>query len=288
MPRSPLARALDPVRDLVRGWLFPFPAAGAGRARPLDLASQVQLKLGDYTMCLVPEDPVCTQILRDRTYEPHVSRVVREHLKPGMTVLDVGANVGWFTCLAAHLVGAGGRVIAIEPNPQNVQLLCGSIVTNHWESRVTLLPIAASNGRGILRFINEGSNGGVVTEHSKDPAFAMLVPASPLDELLGDAQVSFMKIDVEAHEPFAIRGAERLIRRCRPTLVTEFHPWAMRINNLETPEAYLKQLLDLGYRLWVIDAQGQTHAAADANAVMAAYKASGDETKHLDLLCTPA
>ncbi len=77
-----------------------------------------------------------------KTYEPHVTNLVKGILKEGGVFLDVGANIGYFTMLAASLVKANGKVIAIEPNPQNLQLIYSSLLENHL-SNVAIYPYAA-------------------------------------------------------------------------------------------------------------------------------------------------
>ena len=97
--------------------------------------------------------------------------------------MDVGANIGYFTMLASSLVKDNGKVIAIEPNPQNLQLIYSSLLENH-TSNVVVYPYAAFNEAAILRFTTVGSNGGVVTEHSKDQRHFLLVPSVILDDIL--------------------------------------------------------------------------------------------------------
>jgi len=75
-----------------------------------------------------------------------------------------------------------------------------------------------------LRFTTVGSNGGVVTETSLDQNQDLLVQAAVIDDVLPDQPITMVKIDIEAHEPFALRGMTKLLKKYRPKIVTEFHP----------------------------------------------------------------
>ena len=70
-------------------------------------------------------------ILHNRTYEPHVTAFMRRQLKPGMNVIDVGANIGYFTVLASKLVGDTGSVLAFEPNSENARLILLDVELNN-------------------------------------------------------------------------------------------------------------------------------------------------------------
>ncbi len=140
----------------------------------------------------------------------------------------------------------------------------------------------------ILRFTTVGSNGGVVTEHSKDQKHYLLVPAVVLDEILkNEVKIDLIKIDIEAHEPAAIRGMGNLIKRLKPKIITEFHPWAMELNNIEPPVAYLKQIYALGYKISIIEPSGNLLDVSSAEEIINYWGSLGQETLHLDLFAQP-
>ncbi len=87
--------------------------------------------LGGYFVCLDSKDTdFAPGIIFNRDYEPHVRRAIRELFRPGQTFVDIGANVGCISFLAASIAGPSGRVIAFEPNPTNLQRLYGGIFLN--------------------------------------------------------------------------------------------------------------------------------------------------------------
>ena len=269
----------------------PPPVAAAPPApvwgQVFDLARKQRVDLDGLSLFVMAEDYVGASILSARVYEPHVTNVVRSILRPGDVFLDLGANLGFFSMLAASLVGPAGKVIAVEPNPQNQQLIYESILANRF-SHVRVMPFAASDESRILRFVTVGSNGGVVTEHSRGQNHSLLVQSVVLDEWLDrEPRIDLVKMDVEAHEPMVVRGMARLLERHRPRLVTEFHPWAMSINNPGPPENYLRQLEDLGYRLSVIHSAGTGCEAMSIAGIMEHYRSLQLETANLDLLAEP-
>ena len=98
---------------------------------------------------------------------PHLTRFYQGHLKPGMTFIDVGANIGFFTILASRLVGPEGRVIAFEPNSENCRLILLSLERNGINN-VELYPLGLSDRRGFSYFSTHlGSNGGFLPSGSE-------------------------------------------------------------------------------------------------------------------------
>lgn len=192
-------------------------------------------------------------IFRTHEYEPHVRQAVRDHVREGDVVVDMGANVGVIALLAAKLAGPSGRVIAIEPNPDNLQLLYCGIVSNRF-ANVEVLPFAASNRRTIYSL-----TGGTSNTHLVGPR----VPADGgyytqsivLDEVLGDLpRLDFLKMDIEGHEPQAWEGFERAIEKWRPALLVEFNPRCLVDLQQQDPLAFLRRMFALYHRLRVTSA----------------------------------
>ena len=100
-------------------------------------------------------------IARTGNYAGEVSAALREQLAAGATFVDIGANIGWFSLLAASVVGPAGRVIAIEPNPNNVALLQHSAKDNSFDN-IEVLPVAIADRAGAVALETDGSNGRVI------------------------------------------------------------------------------------------------------------------------------
>ncbi len=255
--------------------------------RVFDLRKKKTVNLNGFKIFVMPDDYIGRSILKSKIYEPHVTTVIRQVLKEGDTFLDLGANIGYFTMLASSLVKANGRVIAFEPNPQNVQLIYSTLIENGFEN-VTIYPYAVSDSARIMKFVTVGSNGGVVTKYSKYQRYHLLVQSIVIDEFLkNETRIDLIKIDIEAHEPAAIRGMEGLIKKTRPKIITEFHPWALQINNISPPIAYLEQIIALNYGLSIIEPSGNCLGMPGAEEILAYWKSLGKETQQLDLFVQP-
>ena len=251
-----------------------------------------------FDLLLDLRDPAISRpLLLSGDYEPHVAGALVALLRPDTHLLDLGANLGFFSLLAATRCPCG-RVFSLEPDPNNFRLLAASIALNGLGDRITAWPFAASDAAGVAvlsdlgnprnlgaRFISRSRAALQVHVHGPQPHFCE-VRTVRLDELLAAETVDVIKIDIEGHEPLALRGAEGLLRRCRPVILMEFSPGNI-INIAQTrPEDLLAFLRGLGYRWQVIGADGRLDAPSDdAAALLRDLQRSGRQ--HADLLLTP-
>ena len=228
----------------------------------------VAVDLGGYAVCVRASDQDFGQaIVATRDYEPHVRRFLMESVRIGQVVVDVGANVGCLCFQAARLVGDRGRVIAVEPNPDNVQLLYTGILMNEF-TNVQVWPCAAWDGPGIMSLKGGASNTYLTraVPFEEGHAYAQLVR---LDEALAHLdRIDLIKLDIEGHEPRAVRGARALIERHRPTLLTEFNPRCLRDVGGVGPLDYAEQLLSYYPRLRAITVFGDDIEFRDAGSLM--------------------
>lgn len=244
---------------------------------------------GRFIMWLDPEDDLVAQgIMASNSYEPYVTAALERILAPESTFVDIGANMGWFTLLAASRVR---RVIAIEPNHNNVQLLYRSLLSNGFEN-VKVIEGAVTDGPRFLQLNFYHSNGAVapIEEMLGSTSF---VHGDSLDNLLRDVDsIDVMKMDIEGHEPIALRGMAGILARFRPILLVEFHPAAIRANSSVEPEVLLDGLRAHGYRLAVIRHDGSETSSLDNAGIVAEWekldrKLKSGGTTHLDIICRP-
>lgn len=225
--------------------------------------------LGGYQLLVPTRDPdFGSNIFHFKQYEEPVRQVVRDHLREGHVCIDVGANIGVMTMLAASLVGPSGRVIAVEPNPGNVQLLYRSLLLNGF-TNVEVLPLAASNVQNVFSLTGRsnthliGARGATGGGH--------MVQSVRLDDMYGQLpRLDFVKLDIEGHEPPALDGMWGLITRHRPVVLTEFNPRCLGIQQ-QDGEAYLQRLLSVYPRVRVISHFGDDHVLDSASAVLALW-----------------
>lgn len=162
--------------------------------------------------------------------------------KEGDVVVDVGTYIGRFTLIASKCVGKSGKVIGVEPNPENFEIVRRNVQMNQ-STNVVLLNAAASNREGILRMYKGPAGGWTTIQPISDRFFD--APCIKLDtslEKLGIEKVDWMKIDVEGAGLLVLEGSARILRRSEDLkLIVEIHTW--------TDEAKIIDLLEqYGYR----------------------------------------
>jgi FkbM family methyltransferase len=218
-------------------------------ANALPAATDVQTDVGE--LWSHPDDLVTSQLQRDGCWEPPLARLLRKRLRPGMTFLDIGAHIGYFTILAATLVGPTGHVFAVEPDPGNAPLLRANL-WRHRCGNVTFLPIAAWHSLGHVWLTTNPDNRAGSTVQQQYREGDVGVPAAPLDTLL-DESFDLIKADAEGSDHIALQGAERLLSRC-PLAVVEF--WPQTVVNETEPREVLNTYHGLGRNLSLLSETG--------------------------------
>ena len=173
-------------------------------------------------------------------YEPDVGQAMLRIVRPGDTAIDVGANVGFFTCLMGAVVGPEGRVVACEPDPDNLSTLARNIALSDLHN-VTLvtMPVTDVVGEVDFHFNSDGADGHALWDPALFPGNLRSIAtprirhiaATTLDAevlSLGLASPRLIKIDVEGAEHRVLQGAAGLLRGCRvPFVVAELHPFGL-------------------------------------------------------------
>ena len=199
-------------------------------------------------------------------YEQSEISFVRQVVKPGQTVLDIGANIGYFAINMASLVGPSGRVYAFEPFDQNSDLLERSIAENRFGNTVILerAAVGRSSGSATLVFLElergaQNSGGAYLFREGMeipDELGMRTVRMIALDDYICRHPVSFIKIDIEGAEPLAFRGAEKLLKADRPVILSEINPVAL--NNVSgcTPAQFITEMRARGYDCHILEDDG--------------------------------
>jgi FkbM family methyltransferase len=180
--------------------------------------------------------------------DPEIQPVLAERVKPGMVFYDLGANIGFFSVLAARLVGATGKVISFEPDPENARLLRRNIARNGfanvtvveggiWSESGYMNFVAAPPDRGIGKFI--AGEGATVGTPIRCIALDDFVQSAPAPDAI--------KCDIEGAEIEAFRGAEKLLEARHPLIICEMHS--------DANDKFLREyFVRFGYRLESLDA----------------------------------
>jgi FkbM family methyltransferase len=217
----------------------------------------VQIQHGPSEGLWIRVNPRTGQDVQQGIGEPQVQKAALEHLRPGMTFYDVGANIGFFSLMAARLVGPQGRVVAFEADPEIAARLRDNLARNHFthanvEQKAVWSEAASvsfervdpntSPDRGLGHVTPNGSNPGTIT-----------VESVSLDEYIAShPPPDFLKCDVEGAEVAVFQGAGKLLSGKRPIILVEMH-------SLENHRTLLAQFAGQGYRCQSLD---ETHVLA--------------------------
>ena len=252
-----------------------------------------KVRIDGIDLLLNPRDPVLSPAVAFGVYEPWEQQLFRTLCRPGDTVVDIGANVGLYTAIAARAVGSAGRVISLEP---------------HLESYSYLQKTIAINGLTHVRAVNAacGDHSGTVDlfltdENKADSRLYDVTGARPrttvemvtLDDLLereGVRKVDVIKMDIQGAEALALKGMRRTLRTPgKLTLVCEFWPWGITAAG-GSPREFIEELSSHGFTFHSIDEdRHRADPIPDIGALLAnqrdEYTSMTLQRSHFNLLC---
>lgn len=207
-----------------------------------------------FTMALELGDWIPQDIYLTGDFESTTSNLVKKLLKPGDTVIDAGANIGYFSLLFASCVGPTGHVHAFEPVPELVEKLRANISLNRF-GHITVNPFALSDHEGTARFYTgPADNSGLSSlRQPRQSRGSFDVQLRPFDTLMpeSDTSVSLVKIDVEGAELQVLRGMENMLRASRPNCLVEVTDGFLREMG-DSSDALLDYFARLDYVCYMI------------------------------------
>jgi FkbM family methyltransferase len=167
-----------------------------------------------------PEDVIQKQHFRGRLYEVEELAIIAECFPAGGVFVDIGTNVGNHAIFVGKYLNPT-QVIAFEPNPPAIEILRINLALNGLTDLVDLshLGIGLSHAAARANLVMRDGNLGATRLHTTQEPDGL--PLMRGDDVLGDAHVDFIKLDVEGMEINVLRGLERTIKRCRPRIFVE-------------------------------------------------------------------
>ena len=248
-----------------RGWLWWWERlAAGGRVRmPFGLAENLYLSTAHFDLAGAQAHAVLRGL-----HEPMVQEALRRTLADGSTLYDVGANIGFMSLVGARLVGPTGRVVSIEPEPENVAAIGANAALNGFDT-ITVIAAAATAETGPVEVIGVRdtlwTRLAEVGEHPMERA-RLTVPGVRLDELVyerGLEPPDVVKIDVEGGELPVLAGMSRLLGERRPAIIAEMHGKNAAVCEL---------LRAAGYRIVNLDGPEEPERAGDNSHVLAQFE----------------
>jgi FkbM family methyltransferase len=211
-----------------------FEASVRARCQAVTIDDQTVLcrMLGRYKLFVDSRDVgLAPHLMLDGYWEMWCTEFMLRQVKDGQVVVDVGANLGYYTVLLGELVGPGGKVFAVEPNPRLVELCEKNIALNGFWRNTQMSPLAASDRTGAtLRFqtrVSDPKNGHLLPDNAPFAASADVLDLSVLTTRLDDlvpGPADFIKIDVEGAEEQVWNGMQELLDRSpNVTVLMEFN-----------------------------------------------------------------
>ena len=219
----------------VKRWLYRVPVLSKLVRRSLNAAapkgmSEVEIAAGILRGMRMTLDLQTEKDYWLGTYEPDLQEAAQQFIQPGMTVYDVGANIGYISLIAARLTGDSGRVYSFEALPKNIERLKGNVQLNHLEGRVRVIHAAVTDSTGEAVFLahESGAMGKALGSAGRETQYAaeLRVPAVALDDFVykeGNLPPQVVKLDIEGGEGMALRGIRRILKEVHPILMIELH-----------------------------------------------------------------
>lgn len=253
-----------------------------GRLKPKSL---VLRNVNSSKMWIDPNDTsLAPTLLVKGIWEEGVTNVFRNFIKPGMVVVDVGANIGYYTLLSAMLVGNQGKVYAFEPISNNYELLMKSVKENNYFQVAAVQKAVSEKDEKVTMFLHPTGSGAHTMGGWDAARKSIEVESTKLDTFFPKgSRVNFLKIDVEGFEYAALRGARRIIEEnSNLLLLVEFWPKGM-INSGDSPDEFISELnREFSYLYTIDDRLGKIKISNDIHALMKI----ADEKISVNIICS--
>ena len=224
-------------------------------------------------------------LLMHGEFAPTETTLFKNIIKPGMVFVDIGANIGYFTLMAARLVGETGKVYAFEPDTEHFNLLEKNV---HKNSYTNIVPVkkAASDSIGTASFYLKKDN---LCAHSLIPdesSTKVTVEVTTIDEYFkNQSKVDVIKVDVEGVEPKVLAGMKNIISaNNKMVILTEFFPSALKESGAE-PSSYLLELIDMGFMLYRVTEDTQKNLIPITIEMIPAISKGEGIHKLINILC---
>jgi len=240
-----------------------LPANPTQRPAPMNSHQRPAIYLGDHVALTrtafdhkiyvdTRDISLAPHILLDGYWEMWITKIFMRLVQPGMTVIDIGANIGYYSLIAGSHVGPGGKVISFEANPSVFRLLANSMEINGFLGRAELVNQGVMDKQGELTFYSLASHHGsssffidpATVSQFRDTMEEIKVTCLSLDEYFADRdpRVDVIKIDAEGAEPAIIAGAQGLL--------TKNHDVKILMEYTPVNRSAVDALLSLGFKMW--------------------------------------
>jgi len=218
-------------------------------------------------------------------YEEFETEIVKKIIKKGDVVVDIGANIGYYTLLFAKLVGNDGKVFAFEPEPTNFELLKKNSEINSYKN-VTLIKKAVSNKtEKTMLHLSKDNKGSHTLVNTKYDDGSIEIESIRFDEYFKkySGKINFIKIDIEGSEVNAIKSMFSFLRKMEQIkILVEFSPFMINKSGIN-PKTFLNLLTDLDFKTYELDGKKRRIVPVDEHKLLKQY--TPKKENHTNLLC---
>jgi FkbM family methyltransferase len=204
---------------------------GKSKEKNIDLGKEHIIDVNGYKLKSIPNDRgISLELLKFNTHEPLSTKLISQELKKGMVCLDLGGNIGYYTLLESKIVGEEGKIISVEPSPQNYHYLKENLDMQNI-SNVETYNFACGDIDGEINFLISKNSNTCRTISDDEPIpknqKIIKVPIKKLDTFLEEnplPRIDFLRTDVEGYEMQVFEGAKKTIQKHKPMIQIEVHP----------------------------------------------------------------
>jgi len=249
---------------------------------------QSQLKsnyaiIDNHKMFLDSEDSLRLSI--KGVYEEAETNIIKKLINKGDVVIDIGANIGYYTLIFARLVGNEGKVFAFEPESVNFNLLKKNVELNGYQN-VVLVKKAVSNKTGQEKlYLSEDDKGAHSLIGEIENRKSIQIDCIKIDDYFRNNinKIDFIKLDIEGSEIEAIKGMSSVLKKIpNIILMTEFNSYLLKKSDLE-PIEFIKLLRKYEFKIYSIDRKKKKTVPIDLDNFFKKYKPEKREI--INLLC---
>jgi len=270
----------------------PFTGYGIGKLYPIKafhkfIVSRITARftvVDGNKMFLDPEDAMRLSITG--IHEPLETAIVKKQIKKGDVVLDIGANIGYYTLIFSRLVGKMGRVYAFEPDPCSYALLKKNVEINECSNVVLLQKAVSNKSVKIKLYLCEYNSMDHRIYDSHDNRKFVEIDAIKLDDYFKNyhKKINFIKMDIQGSEGVAVQGMSYLLKKNKTVkIITEFWPTALKKAKTQ-PKDFLNSLSKQGFKFFDVNEQKMKIKPITVAEVLKTYDIENEEV-FTNLLC---
>ncbi len=239
--------------------------------------------VGEHKMFLDKFDSLNLSIPGD--YEPFETKIVKKMVKKGYTVLDIGANIGYYTLIFAKLVGKSGKVYTFEPDPSNFALLQRNIKINNYQNVILVnKAVSNKNGKGKL-FLSEKNMGDHVIFDLYNGRKTIEIEIIKIDDYFKNynGRIDFIKMDIQGAEGSTIEGMASVLKKNKNMIIlTEFYPYGLKRFGIDAKN-FLNLLLNYGFKLYNLNERKKKMESINISEFINRY--NPEKKDYSNLLC---